>query len=237
MSKYTWRDMRQTTNLRELGDVCDLTGYAIQSQYSASKKIMALAANFQEHIDPHLDVDLFYEKMFNIYTAQGEGLDNWGRILQISRQIPRINSGQPENPPSPASQLIRLEDSAYRLLLLYKAMANIAASDAATQNSLLSTLMNTGASDFHTASGKEIPAYVLETGTMLIRWVFEAFLDDTQIDVFMAAGTLARGAGVGWEFYAVDYTQVFGFNGSGAQPFGQAPFVPDNALITATTAD
>ena len=214
MSMYTWRDFREILDVRELENIRDLTGYAIQSQYSASKTILALAAGFQQQIDPHLDVDLFYDKMFNIYTAEGVGLDNWGLILQIGRLI--------EDPDSGAA--ITLEDDYYRLLLLYKAMANISASTASAQNHLLEMLVNTGIAGFPRA------AYVLEVDTMVIRWVFEDYLTPLQLAVFKTAGTLARGAGVGWELYAINPGTAFGFDGSELQPFNQAPFAPDNAM-------
>jgi hypothetical protein len=215
---YTWRNFRTTANVRELENIRESTGYAIQSQYSASRKILALAAGYQERIDPHVDVDLFYRKMFDIYTAQGLGLDNWGLILQMGRTVKDQDSG--EN--------ITLEDEYYRLLLLYKAMANISAATAEAQNALLAMLTDIG------VTGLPRAAYVLEVDTMLIRWVFEDFLDPLRLAVFMAAGTLARGAGVGWELYAVNPGQVFGFDGSGMHPFNQAPFAPDNALLTYT---
>ena len=249
---YTWSNFRGADNLRELENTRDLTGYAIQSQYSASKTILALAAGYQERIDPHTDVDLFYEKMFDIYTAQGVGLDNWGVILQIGRIIPGPYTGDcfgfdvpfgglPEKPEDfhPFDQLpfvpdagtgaavtmITLDDELFRLLLLYKALANISASDAATQNRLLSVLIDTGIGGFGNV------AYVLEVGPMVIRWVFADFLTPQQRAVFAVAGTLARGAGVGWELYAVNPGRVFGFDGSGMNPFNQAPFAGDNTLL------
>ena len=211
----TWQNFRDLPNLRALDDTREKTSEAIQSQYAASARILALAAGFQRRIDPHVDVDLFYDKMFNIYTAEGVGLDNWGLILAMPRTIEDPDTGQS----------VTLADEYYRLLLLYKAMANISASTAEAQNYLLSMLVNTGIAGFPRA------AYVLEVDTMVIRWVFEDFLDDMQLLVFKAAGTLARGAGVGWELYAVAPAQVFGFDGSLMQPFNQAPFAPDNALV------
>jgi hypothetical protein len=240
---YTWRNWRTTNNIRELDNIRELTSYAIQSQYAAGKKMMALAAGFQQRIDPTADIDLFYDKLFNIYTAAGFGLDNWGVILGIGRTI----EGPPvldcfgfdgstlhpfdQRPFMPDYNLIpptylTLDDELFRLLLLYKALANISASDAATQNKLLSVLIDTGVGGFGSA------AYVLEVDTMVIRWVFETFLTPTQLAVFKVAGTLARGAGVGWQLYAINPGKVFGFDGSEMQPFGQAIFAPDQALVT-----
>ena len=243
MSMRTWRDFREMTDLRELEDLRDFTSYAIQSQYSASAKILALAAGFQKRIDPHFDSDLFYEKIFNIHSAEGVGLDNWGVILQIGRIIEVEDGSDPYTAgggaAAPAAngagsggvyagtsvrRSERLNDDYYRLLLLYKAMANISACTAAAQNHLLAMLINTGIAGFPRV------AYVLEADKMVIRWVFEDYLDALQTAVFKAAGTLARGAGVGWELYALHPGQVFGFDGSGLHPFNQAPFAPDAAL-------
>jgi hypothetical protein len=211
---YTWQNFRTVENLRNQENIRSHVSYAIQSQYSASQRILALCADFQKRFDPHTDVLLFYKKMFNIYSAQGAGLDNWGSILQIGRAIT-----DPLN-----SLVLTLDDEYYRLLLLYKAMANISVSTAAAQNELLSVLVNSGLGNFPRL------AYVLKVDVMVIRWVFEDFLDPIQIAVFKAAGTLTRGAGVGWELYAVNTGAVFGFDGSELQPFNQTPFAPDNAL-------
>lgn len=215
----TWRDIRETPNLRALYNVREVASYAIQSQYSASPRMLALMASFQDRLDPTDDINLFYDRIFNIYTAIGVGLDNWGRILGIGRTI--------EDPDTGAS--ITLDDGYFRLLLLYKALANISSADAATLNLLLDQLVNTGIANFPPA------AYVLEVDTMVIRWVFEDYLDDVQIAVFKVAGTLAKGAGVGWELYAINPRQVFGFDGGDWQPFNQAPFAPDNALVSNRT--
>jgi len=216
MAMYTWRNWRSLANIRETEDIRSLKSYALQSQYSASPKIIALAAWFQQHINPEVDIELFYNKIFNVYTAEGAGLDNWGSILQVSRLIKDADT----------DVHISLDDDHYRLLLLYKAMANISASTADVQNSLLKMLINTGIGGFPRA------AYVLEVGTMVIRWVFEEGLTPLQTAVFKAAGTLARGAGVGWELYAMNPDMIFGFDGAEWKPFNQGPFAPDHALIS-----
>jgi hypothetical protein len=246
MSIYTWRDWREVKDSRELENLREFTGYAIQSQYSASPKILALAEGLQSRLSPEADVDLFYRTMFDIHTAEGVGLDNWGVILGIGRGIPGPSledcfgfdetqflpdddSGPrfhpfnqlpfvPDNASSQSATLLRLPDDLFRLLLLYKALANISPCDAAAQNRLLSVLIATGIAEF---GGK---AYVLQTAPMVIRWVFEFSLSALQLAVFKVAGTLARGAGVGWELYAIDPRQAFGFAGGDWQPFNQAPF-------------
>ena len=211
----TWPDFRDAPDLREMDNSRELTSEAAHSQYAASARVLGLAEDFQLRLDPTPGIDLFYNKIFNILTAQGPGLDTWGVIVAMPRTIDDPDTGRS----------ITLDDEYYRLLLLYKAMANISPSDAHSLNSLLQSLVNTGIAAFPRL------AYVLEVDTMVIRWVFEDFLNDIQRAVFKAAGTLARGAGVGWELYAVNADQVFGFDGSEMHPFNQAPFAPDNALL------
>ena len=188
--------------------------HAIQSQYSASPRMLALCAAFQDGLDPSRDFDLFHRKIFDVMTAEGVGLDAWGRIVSIGRVI-TVSDGSN----------LALDDEPYRLLILYKALANISASTPAALNRLLGTLCGTG------VGGLPSRAYVLETAPMVIRWVFEAPLGPIQLAVFEAAGPLARGGGVGWELYAIDPGATFGFDGQLMHPFNQAPFAADNALI------
>ena len=210
----TWADMRDPgSDLRGEHNLRGMRSIAIQSQYSASPRLLALAASFQDTLDPSADIQVFYSKMFNILTAQGIGLDIWGRIVGLGRTIER------------GAASLTLEDEMYRLLLLYKALANISSDTPAALNALLSTLVATG------AGGLPGRAYVLEVAPMVIRLVFEDFLSPVQLAVFEAAGTLARGAGVGWELYAIHPGKVLGFDGQEMHPFNQAPFAPDDALI------
>lgn len=237
----TYQDYRSEINVRSLGNVRSRASHAIQSQYSASPHMLALMACFQRRIDIYLnrtdangnavlntaDIDLFYDNMFNIMTAAGVGLDNWGQILQMPRAIPKVDFGY-YIPDPDAPDYISLDDDDYRLLLLYKAMANIASDEIDALNELLQALIDTGVQSLPDA------AYVVETDKMVIRWVFEAYLTESQMAVFVAAGTLARGAGVGWEMYALTSSEVFGFDGGEWQPFGCAPFAPDNSFIKKT---
>lgn len=212
----TWKDIRKTDDLKAEHDLRSFKSYAIQSQYSASPVMLKLMNSFQEQLDPSADIETFYENIFDIHSASGWGLDNWGRILNITRLVEDDDI------------TITLDDKPYRLLLLYKALANISPSNAESLNHLLNELLNTGAGDF---GGDLRKSYVLEVDTMVIRWVFEDFMDSIHKAIFKKAGTLARGAGVGWELYALNPGKVFGFNGQEMHPFNQAPFAPDDALI------
>ncbi len=77
----TWYSTRQAEDLRALSNIRNLKSYAIQSQYGASVKMLNLLAGFQENIEPTADINLFYEKFFNIYTAEGVGLEGLLRMV------------------------------------------------------------------------------------------------------------------------------------------------------------
>jgi hypothetical protein len=212
----TWNDIRETADLRAEHNIRGMRSAAVQSQYSASPRLFALAGAFRAGLDPTSAVDIFYLKCFNILTAEGVSLDVWGRVLAISRTIEFRGVS------------IVLDDGYFRLLLLYKALANISSGDAETLNRLLSALAATGAGNL---PGR---AYVIETAPMVIRWVFEDWLSPQALAVFSAAGMLARPGGVGWEWYALRPDHCFGFDGSGLNPFDCRPFAPDDSFHSYT---
>ena len=213
-------------------DFLELEEETILSQYSASPHILQLTRDFALRIDPAPDIDVFFEKIFNIETAQGWGLDNWGRILGIPRGVQvattdwfgYFGSGlQPwNNAPffntMQATDNFLLTDEAYRQLLLYKAGANIGSSDAATINRLLSQIF---------------PTYdhVVDNGDMSIRAVFSDYLQPVEIGILNTYGALNKASGVQWVYLSVNPDEVFGFDDSDFQPFDQGVFMPYNVVI------
>lgn len=57
------------------------------SQYANSPVITTILKNANEAIDPRNSADEFYNLAVNVLTAQGFGLDIWGRIVGIGRGI------------------------------------------------------------------------------------------------------------------------------------------------------
>lgn len=215
-------------------DFRELALETIQSQYGASPHLKGIVKAFAEQIDPNGDIGLFFDKIFNLETAEGVGLDIWGRIVAIPRKILVPNntdyfgfegSGlQPfDNAPfyyeDKASMYYTLTDDAYRQLIYYKAMSNISDSTAASQNRLLSLLFGNRV-DVLDLTG------IIPDGVMKIRVVFHFYLTDFEQALLNNYGLLNRGAGVGWEWYQLPEESVFGFDGSGLQPFNQGNFDP-----------
>jgi hypothetical protein len=114
------------------------------SQYAASPITEALIDSMNLWIDPGVNIDAWYDTTWNILTAQGEGLDVWGRILGFNRvvHIPGngVFFGFEEAQPDPSedtwnfapffgggadTENYSLPDNLYRLALLAKAATNI----------------------------------------------------------------------------------------------------------------
>lgn len=202
-------------------------GETIQSQYSASPTIRALAESARIHIAPDADMELFYKQIFDIGTAQGAGLDIWGRILGMGRDVDVTDLSDffgfygSDNQPfdqapfwnglNQPTGVYTLSDEAYRQLLLWKAMANISAADAASLNRLLQGLF----------PGKNVVIY--ETGVMAIELILYFPLEPWERTILKNYGLIAKGAGVELNWVEIPYP-VFGFNEADYEPFDSEPF-------------
>ena len=207
-------------------DFNDLALRTIQSQYGASPHIIGIIEAAAKQLDPTGDIKTFYDKVFNPLTAEGVGLDIWGRIVGASRYLPVENEdffgfyGQQLNPMNQAPFFVsgdtdrfRLTDSAYRDLIFLKAAANIGNATLPSIKEILSALFSE-------------PVLVMNICEMKIRIVFTFYLSAYQRALLREYGVLNVGAGVGYEYYQIDPSQTFGFNGSEMQPFNQGIFQP-----------
>jgi len=59
----------------------------LYSQYANSPIIMQLLDYFSQAVDANSAIDSWYDQLWNIETAEGYGLDVWGRIIGIGRVI------------------------------------------------------------------------------------------------------------------------------------------------------
>jgi hypothetical protein len=174
----------------------------IISQYGNSATISKLVHNIDLYLDPRADLDTFYDYVWNVETAQGFGLDIWGRIVGVSREIFT-------NP------VYYLEDNAYRSLILLKALSNISIASSPSINNLLKNWM--------AGRGK---CYVSDLGNMQMRYNFEFLLEPFEIQIITNSGIFLRPAGVDATIISTEFP-VFGFKQMGttwAVPFNQAPF-------------
>lgn len=216
----------------------------IISQYGNSATITQLVRNMNEYVDPRADLDAFFSFVWNVDSARGFGLDIWGRIVNIRREllIPEtleyfgfneaVGSGQPfgqapfyDGTP-PATQTLRLADDAYRALIYVKALRNISSTNSPAINTLLRNLFAT------TRPGDPAGSrcYVNDLGGMAIRYTFEFDLTPYEFAVVTQSGALPRPAGVGATIFQ-SALPLFGFSEAGASacPFGEGVFVPEGA--------
>lgn len=215
----------------------------IISQYANSPTIVQLIQNMNQYIDPTTNFEDFYNFVWNVDTAQGFGLDIWGRIVNISRtlQIPAdplyfgfeealpgsyaFNDQPFYNGPG-ATQSYVLSNDAYRQLILVKALANISATTAPAINQILQNLF-----------ANDGRCYVIDDGNMQMHYVFEFLLSPYQFAIMTTSGALPHGAGV---TVSVINTVLpcFGFAEAGtasAAPFDQAPFISQGAIVNVTS--
>lgn len=207
-------------------DFNDLALGTIQSQYGASPHIIGIVEAAAKQLDPTGDIKTFFDKVFNPLTAEGVGLDIWGRIVGASRYLDVENEdffgffGQQLNPFNQApfyitgdTNVFRMNNTAFRTLIFLKAAANIGNATLPSIKEILSKLFDD-------------PVLVMNIGEMKVRIVFTFYLTANQRALFREYGILNLGAGVGFEYYQIDPQGTFGFDGSGLQPFNQGIFQP-----------
>lgn len=209
-------------------------------QYSASPIIQKLIDDQYGYFHTGWEDELF-AVVWNVDTARGFGLDIWGRIVVIGRQleIPSqteyfgFNTGVNPESWSPfnvesfytgpgATQTEILADKAYRVLILAKAMSNISATNAMSLNQVLQQLFP--------GRGR---AWVNDLGDMAIRFVFEFALEPWEKAVLTNGGVIHRPAGV--RAYILEVPEVtFGFNEAGdGLPFNDGTFLSEGAIYYA----
>lgn len=186
----------------------------IISQYGNSATIAQLVHNIDLYLDPRADFDAFFSFVWNVETAQGFGLDIWGRIVGVDRSI-----NVPADTPNPGhftftSGVYQMTDTEYRGVVLIKALANITNCTASSLNQLLSNLFAT--------RGR---CYVLDSGSMAMRYTFEFWIQPFEYVIITQSGVAPRPAGVLATVFQVDVPHTFGFAESlQLQPFDQGVF-------------
>lgn len=176
----------------------------IISQYANSPILTQLITNFFQYIDQTADFEAFFDNIWNIDTAQGYGLDVWGRIVGVTRnlQLPTV-------PPSSfgfaeanagtalpfgfgvfftgqgASSSFTLDDNDFRTLIFAKALANISDGSIKSINQLLLNLFpNRG------------NCFVVDGLNMTMEYVFSFPLSTVELAILGQSGVLPKPTGV-----------------------------------------
>lgn len=172
----------------------------IMSQYANSPTIMAILASFSACVDPSADLDAFYDYVWNVGTAQGFGLDIWGRIVDVGRVFPISDTGFwgfSEATDAKAfnqgafwsgtltTTNFALSDTAYRRLILAKAMSNIIDGSIPAINQLLLSMFP--------GRGN---CYVVDNANMTMTYKFDFAFDPVDLTIVANSGVLPHPTGV-----------------------------------------
>lgn len=173
------------------------------SQYANSPTLMQLIENFWGYVDQSRNLDAFFDLVWNVDTAQGWGLDVWGRIVGVGRVVflpvpgvylgasgPDGASGDSMNVApfwngQPTTENFALSDDAYRVLILAKALTNISDGSVPSINQILINLFR--------GRGN---AYVIDSGDMEMIYKFDFVLTDVEFAIVSQSGALPKPVGV-----------------------------------------
>lgn len=172
-------------------------GETLLVQFANSPTIVALTNALAEYFDLDKVEDDFFDKIYNIDTAEGKGLDIWGLRLGVSRylKIPFEEEyfGFFEADYSPfddapfysgqdaALETVELSDSSYRKLLLAKALANISNCSVPSLNSMLRALFAGEKTFYGDFTGTPIGSFVIGVSPLPGYQVTTAYSDSCYV--------------------------------------------------------
>lgn len=173
----------------------------ILSQYANSLILTTLITNFAQYVDQTVNMDNFYDDVFNIDTAQGHGLDVLGRIIGVVRTVTLpgdvnyfgfqeagswfgFNEGVFYTGLQSTPNFI-LSDTAFRLLLFAKAISNISDGSIPSINQLLLNLFPSRGN-----------CYCTDGGDMTMTYTFVFSLSVVERAVLEQSGALPKPVGV-----------------------------------------
>jgi hypothetical protein len=180
------------------------------SQYANSPILLGLLESQDDAIDPTENYENFVYLMLDVLTAQGYGLDIWGVIVGVSRNLEVANStyfgfvqglpgtdswgpggGSPWYTGEPVNSIFILIDEAFRLLILAKALANICDGSIPSLNNILLTLFGPG-----NPFGPGGKCYVTNGANMTMTYTFKFQPNPVQLSIIDNSGVLPTPGGV-----------------------------------------
>jgi hypothetical protein len=170
------------------------------SQYANSSAICSMVSSFNAAMDQTQIIENVYDMIWNVYTAQGYGLDVWGRIVGVGRAL-RFSGGIDYLGMNEAGLLawtgfeqgilysggtttnnVNLSDTDFRTLILAKAASNICDGSIPAINAILLNLFGNG--------------HVQDNQDMTMAFVFTVSLTPVQQAIIAQSGVLPNPAGV-----------------------------------------
>jgi hypothetical protein len=174
----------------------------IISEYANSVVLTQLIDNFNDCVDQTQNLDAFYDLIWNVDSAQGYGLDVWGRIVGVSRTLHVVGdqeyfgfseAGIGANPldqepfysGATLTRNFQLSDDAFRVLIFAKALANISDGSIPSINQILLNLFP--------GRGN---CYVTDGLDMSMTYTFNFLLTPVELAIVEQSGVLTKPTGV-----------------------------------------
>ena len=200
-SSTTQRDIYAVEDFRKIPNFRAPDSRVIQSQYSHSPHILALAAELQRDLDASGDLDRYFRDVYDPNTATGVFLDWWGKRVGVSRYI------------TIDGEKARLDDDTFRFLLFYRALCNVRGTSAADINELLGILV-------------DCDVWLVDYQDMTVNLVLVTdSLTEGQIAILRNYGLLNRPGGVLLNLILVyGDLKILGFDGQELESFGNGVF-------------
>lgn len=202
----------------------------ILSQYSGSPRLLALIQGLAEVINTKQGLETFYKNIFDLDSAKGIGLDIWGRIVGVKRELDmtteigvpyfgfksRVNpsaKGFDQEPFYSGAQhtVFTVSDDAYRLYIKAKAMANISTGSLQDLNTMIQRLL------------PDCEIQLFRTKPMHLKLIVIGTITDYEKNILLSGAFPPIPTGVTLE---VDLKRVkyFGFNDTDTTGFNRGPY-------------
>jgi hypothetical protein len=196
------------------------------SQYANSPVLLQLVENMARYFATDQNLDNFYRYIWNVDTATAYGLDVWGRIVDVSRQVsipidePYFGFKDTGNTPfndapfyngnQATTKYLIEDDNVFRRLIIFKAMLNISNLSVPSINRMLWY--------FFAGRGR---CYVADTRHMTIEYVFHFPLQPFEVAILTNSECTPRPAGVLATVRQILDNNYIGFSEAESwQPFG-----------------
>ena len=195
----------------KIQDIFKYEAYLIQNiiwQYENAPVLKSIISQKNEWYNENLNKfwDKILSDFLNIHTATDWGLNLWGQILQEKR-IYNVNGQQ-----------ISLSTELYRRLILGKLQLIKSNGTVPEINKYINFIF----SPYTTETA--FAGFVQDLRDMSITYVFNFEPTDEELALINSRTFLPTPAGVEDKIYLMPESSIFGFDGTGFQPWNQAPF-------------
>ncbi len=204
----------------------------LMSQYANSPAIVGIIEGIADALDPEHTAEEFYSMLWRLSSATSWGLDIWGRIVGVNRNVQMsdpdaITFGFKTDPVSqnftpfnvaPFSaggakfNTYRLPDNLYKELIIIKAASNILYATAPNINKYLQMIFT-----------EKVYYYI--TGHMTAKYIFEFELTAVQRLIVYTLKLLPEPCGVLISYEEKPIAGVFGFDGTEYETFDHGVFI------------